>query len=469
MDDRTTALKPHFLSDARIGWAVFAAFAVVNIALLGHRSLWLDEFMTLDIARPDASFAYVLTERLRADRSPPLYFILVHFWMGVFGDGEVALRSLNLVGLGILGAAMAYSRRLRWMRRAWLAFWILLLTSRFAWDFVTEGRSYFLLFSGTTLLCVLVVDFLQRMEADRTMSPALLAVTALTTLSLGVLHYFGFLIAESAMAVLAAMALVRRRWRDAGMFLAISAVMLANLLIWVLGTRPSRKFWLDFDPLGAVFDFVVFSLSSNLSLVALGGFALYAARRGLLKDVPLLALAAIGAITFAAAFAISLKQPLLHARYLIVLAPPLLLILARLLAEAPQRWVLPVGLGSALLLSLPVAIMKSLPSREDWRGADRLIEARFAGQCRHAVMMAEPTSWQYIAHRYHARGRDWTYLPMGQASVEAVLAGPCPVLAWAGHITEAQFQAAFAPIDWKGTPVAVVRFRDVYLVLRKQS
>lgn len=461
------------VTDTRLGLAALAMFTAAGILLLDHRSLWLDELFTIDFAAPDASLHDALTERMATDRSPPLYYILVHLWMALFGNSAVALRSVNLIGIGVLAVAMVYSRTRPWVGHAWLPFWLLALTSRFSWDFLTEGRAYFLLFSGAALLSVQLGELIYSMETGTPVSRRLLGFIALTAFLLGGLHYFGLLFAGSAILILFVFALHKRYRPGVTAFAVTGGVMLAAAAAWILHTMPkikvppSGRFWLDFDPPKAVSDFIIYTFSSNLVLLALMGVAAYGAWRILFKEMPVKGLIALGLVTFGVTLIISLKQPLLFYRYLIVLAPPLLMIVARLLALAPQRWVLPAALVSALVISLPVAIVKSLPSREDWRSAADYVETHFGGRCERAIMMAAPVFEDFAAHRYYERGRDWTFLPLEQGAVDAVLASPCPVLAWAGHLDPREFEAAFAALDWKGTPVEVVRFGLVYLVVRK--
>jgi len=48
---------------------------------------------------------------LRHDGVPPLYYLLLHAWIGVFGDGDVAVRALS----GAISVAT--------LPVAWLAGW----------------------------------------------------------------------------------------------------------------------------------------------------------------------------------------------------------------------------------------------------------------------------------------------------------------------------------------------------------
>lgn len=60
------------------------------------QSLWRDEaFSVLLAQRPLLSFIGDITFE------PPLYYILLHFWMKLFGTGETAIRSLSLLGFSL--------------------------------------------------------------------------------------------------------------------------------------------------------------------------------------------------------------------------------------------------------------------------------------------------------------------------------------------------------------------------------
>ena len=64
-----------------------------------NQSLWLDEATTALVARmPIADF---FTKFMPADFHPPLYYIVVHFWVRLFGASEISLRIPSII-FGIL-------------------------------------------------------------------------------------------------------------------------------------------------------------------------------------------------------------------------------------------------------------------------------------------------------------------------------------------------------------------------------
>ena len=69
--------------------------AALRFYALGANSLWVDEFATLSIA--SHSPAEILRLSSSANFIPPLYFLLVHGVLQVFGESEVALRLLSAV------------------------------------------------------------------------------------------------------------------------------------------------------------------------------------------------------------------------------------------------------------------------------------------------------------------------------------------------------------------------------------
>jgi mannosyltransferase len=79
---------------------VAAALLVLTAASVALRTgaldagYWIDEAIAVGIASHDPADIPGL---LRQDGSPPLYYLLLHGWMALVGDGEAATRALSLV------------------------------------------------------------------------------------------------------------------------------------------------------------------------------------------------------------------------------------------------------------------------------------------------------------------------------------------------------------------------------------
>jgi mannosyltransferase len=111
----------------RAGARVAAAVAVLALVLvslvLRTRALdagfWIDEGLSVGIA------SYPLLDIpgvLRLDGSPPLYYLLLHVWMELFGTGEAATHTLSLVfALASIPVALWAARSLWGARTGWIA------------------------------------------------------------------------------------------------------------------------------------------------------------------------------------------------------------------------------------------------------------------------------------------------------------------------------------------------------------
>ena len=104
--------------------------------------LWLDETISVNISRlPLGSIPTALSH----DGAPPLYYVLLHFWMLVWGQGDVAVRALSgLISVGTLPLFWFAGRRLGGRTVAWITFF-LGVTSPFAIYYATTARMYSLL------------------------------------------------------------------------------------------------------------------------------------------------------------------------------------------------------------------------------------------------------------------------------------------------------------------------------------
>lgn len=107
-----------------------------------HRGYWVDEGISIGIAGHPLS---QLPGLLRHDGSPPLFYALLHVWLGWFGTGEAATHALSLlISLGVVVVAWRCGRTL-FGRTAGLAAALLAATNPYLDWYATETRMYTLL------------------------------------------------------------------------------------------------------------------------------------------------------------------------------------------------------------------------------------------------------------------------------------------------------------------------------------
>lgn len=181
---------------ARTASRPLLAGAVVVIALgvcfrlYTPSALWLDEAISVDIARLPLAR---LPEALRHDGAPPLYYLLLHGWVRLFGTGGVAVRSLSgLLSVLTLPLMWATARRLGGPALTVVAT-IVLASSPFAIYFATEARMYSLAMLLAVLGALAVLRTLHRPTIGNAVLVALCSAGLLLT------HYWSaFLLATTA-------------------------------------------------------------------------------------------------------------------------------------------------------------------------------------------------------------------------------------------------------------------------------
>ena len=209
---------------------ITATVGVLALALLlrfwTKSDLWLDEALTVNIARQPL---HQLPSLLHRDGAPPLYYALLHVWMGWFGTSDLAVRSLSgLFGVITVPVVWLAGRRLGSRTIAWAAM-LLVATSPFAVRYDTEARMY----SLVALLSVL--GFLALDRSLRKPRPGnLIAVGAVAGLLLYT-HYWSVFLLGTVLLWLAFQAWRgREAWRlGARRSLVAIAVGCLTFLPWV--------------------------------------------------------------------------------------------------------------------------------------------------------------------------------------------------------------------------------------------
>ena len=154
----------------RLG-VILAVALLLRVLMLTKESLWLDEIASWMFA------SQKLPQVLRSEvTNPPLYYALLHFWIGWFGTGEAAMRILSVlpgvcsVWLVFHLASKLFSRPVAYvamvydaistfqiyysqeMRCFSLLVCLLLITGLCLWNALAEtGRRRLLYFAGVTL------------------------------------------------------------------------------------------------------------------------------------------------------------------------------------------------------------------------------------------------------------------------------------------------------------------------------
>ncbi|HUP84179.1 MAG TPA: glycosyltransferase family 39 protein [Acidimicrobiales bacterium] len=127
------------LSRAAIGAVAVASLAGIVLRTSTRSELWLDEALTVNLANVPLGH---LTEALRRDGAPPLYYALLHGWISIFGTGNQAVRLLSAVfGVATLPVLYRCGRRVGGPIVGVGAL-VLLATSPFAVRYATEARMY---------------------------------------------------------------------------------------------------------------------------------------------------------------------------------------------------------------------------------------------------------------------------------------------------------------------------------------
>lgn len=146
-----------------VGVAVVLVLGVLTrFVTISH--LWLDEAQTVAIAAlPLGDMA----EGLRHDGAPPLFYVMLHGWMKVFGDGELSTRFLSGVfAVAALPLMWLAARRLGGTRVAWAAV-LLLASSPFAVRYATEARMYSLVVLLVLVGYLALWELLERPSSTR--------------------------------------------------------------------------------------------------------------------------------------------------------------------------------------------------------------------------------------------------------------------------------------------------------------
>ena len=171
--------RPH---PVLVAAGVVAVVAGVVLRFWAPSALWLDETISVNISRLPVTR---IPGALSHDGAPPLYYLMLHYWMAVFGRGDFAVRALSgVISVGALPVFWIAGRRIGGRTVAWVTFF-LALSSPFAISYATTARMYSL------MILLSLLGYLALSAAWEDPTPRRCLALGAVTASLLYTHYWG--------------------------------------------------------------------------------------------------------------------------------------------------------------------------------------------------------------------------------------------------------------------------------------
>jgi len=407
---------------APVALALFAAALALVLPMTGAQSIWFDEAVTLS----NAQQSFDLARNMRGDATPPLYPLLVHLWMRVFGATIESARALSaLASAGTAALLFQLGRRFLDARTGLFAA-LLFGCSRFQIFFAHEARPYAVVVLLCTASFYVLLAQLESPTRRRVVLLGLLDAALLYT------HYVAvFALAAQGLAVLPELRRAPRTFFAVLASQVLAVVLVLPLVVYVATTLWPLPMagWLQ-TPTWRTFPTELAKLTGSSLLLALeavlvvGGIAWVTRQRTgsdtrasapafVPRQVRVLALWAFAPLVVA--YVVSFVEPVFLGRYLLYTAPGLFLLIAYVAARLPVAAALRASLVLALCaLSLAHALRTPIV-RPAWGEAATRVRA----ELREGALAVVVPAHELLPFAYHFAPRSFAE----PARVPALLRG----------------------------------------------
>ncbi len=380
-----------------------------------NQSFWLDEATSGLVVR-NLSYSEIIAKFSPNDFHPPLYYLILKFWSGIFGSSEIALRSFSLI-LGVVSVYLIYQLGSLLGREVGLVSALFLAVNGLHIYYSQEARMYIL---SLFLVLFLFYLYIKTIESGKNiywlMFSLFLVLNFLTdylpNMVILVLWIYGFLFVRD-----------KKWWLN---FFLSHMPLIIFFLVWCpilfkqigigLNVKETGSLWwnilgrVDLKSISLVpIKFILgrislenknlyFSLITFLSafyfICFLKGFS-----KKLLKNKNFILLLYWFFLPFIFSAIIGLFISIFSYFRLIFILPPFLLIITFLILNLPKSWK-----NIALIFSLTVSIVSALSylflpnfHRENWRGL--VSEVKKESQNNFALVFA--SDYQREAYQYY--------------------------------------------------------------------
>lgn len=226
-----------------VSTSLSVASLLIRLAGLSLDSLWFDEVFSLRAARMSVNEIVTLT---RGDVHPPLYYLLLHFWVKNFGETPAAVRLLSVVFSSLTVFALYHLARELFDARSALFAALFATLSPFQVFYAQETRMYAQL---TFLATASIYCFAVWLKEGRRLHLAFYVIS--TTLLLYTHIYAAFVVAAEllyfALLVTKEREAFRQRLRPFSGALSVTGLLFLPWALVILqqATRARRGFWIQ--------------------------------------------------------------------------------------------------------------------------------------------------------------------------------------------------------------------------------
>ena len=169
MDKIKIYIKENYREIISISIITTLAFVLRLILLNNYGDLWLDELYSWYFANQKSVFGTVV-ELIKQDLHMPVYFIILHFWMKIFGKTDVSMHLCTLFLTIPLIPVSFYSMKCLFDRKVGYFAAALLAINTFGIYYSIEVRFYGLVFVLSLLSAVFFVKMLENFEKKYTIA-----------------------------------------------------------------------------------------------------------------------------------------------------------------------------------------------------------------------------------------------------------------------------------------------------------
>jgi mannosyltransferase len=358
----------------RVLWLIVLLAAVLRLAFLGHKSLWLDEAATFTLST--SSLHAFAREWWAREANATAYYMLERVWLHL-GHSEWMLRLPSAVfGIVAVPAIYVFTKRVFGSDAAWIAA-LLLAVNPAHIEHSRDARAYTMAMCLVLISCGLLLKAVE--EGDRRVWVAYVLISALAVYS----HVFAALVLGAQAVSLVAVPREKLRWKPL-LLAAVGVILLCGpmLIFFALQGRTVTTAWIA--PVNAKQVFRLFQFYSGSGLKFFLMAALWTAGLWKISRVKqqgegrwhLALVLSWMVLPVLLAYVVSLRQSVFAFKYLMVSLPPVIVLAAMGAMALPRvaRWGMVAGLAVASCVTIFASYKKPI---EDWRGLSAYVEQNF--------------------------------------------------------------------------------------------